>query len=140
MTIEYGPQPLDSREDCINLINANLKKNFERQKLITVLEKGPEDEGLNPLAKSMTKLSRASASSPFKQTGFKLSVTQINPDDGDPASPSPYGRLARSPTSAYEKKNTALQTQPVDDNLKSSLSLRQRKATLRKIDTPADNQ
>jgi hypothetical protein len=102
LTIEYGPQPLDSREDCINLINDNLKKNFERQKLIAVLEKGPEDEGLSPLSRSMTKLSRASGTSPFKRSGFKLSVTQINPNDVDPESPSPYGRLARSPTSAYE--------------------------------------
>ena len=61
---------MDTRQQCIQLICANIAKNYDQKKAIEVLEKGPDDEGLISFQKSMTKISRGMKSSMKEATRF----------------------------------------------------------------------
>lgn len=54
LTLEYGPNPLYDRNEVIKLIKANVSNNYDQQKLIEVLERGPEDDALTPLIQRST--------------------------------------------------------------------------------------
>ena len=62
LTLEYGPEPLKSRQEAIKLIYNLISNQYDQRKMVEVLEKGPDDETLIPFAKSMSKVARMSTS------------------------------------------------------------------------------
>lgn len=72
LTLEYGPNPLYDRNEVIKLIKANVSNNYDQQKLIEVLERGPEDDALTPLIQRST--GRRGTATSGKKSQYRSSV------------------------------------------------------------------